>query len=90
MTEQSILFQSANKKNCRIDSLRIKNIVMDDTVFVVWFSIKLLYHCLDEHIKHRFDGDRGYVQNVHTDTIPEILIAAPDGQVRKAIKTHFG
>ncbi|VDK32099.1 unnamed protein product [Taenia asiatica] len=32
------------------------------------------------YLKVRYEGDRGYVQNVHKDTVPPILIASPEGK----------
>lgn len=34
------------------------------------------------HLKVRYEGDRGYIQNVKEDTVPPILIASPEGKVR--------
>ncbi|KAM7543236.1 hypothetical protein Aperf_G00000010635 [Anoplocephala perfoliata] len=32
------------------------------------------------NLKVRYDGDRGYIQNVHRDSVPIILVASPDGK----------
>ena len=34
-----------------------------------------------DYLKVRFEGDRGYVQNVRKDTVPPILIASLEGKV---------
>ncbi|KAM7543296.1 hypothetical protein Aperf_G00000010617 [Anoplocephala perfoliata] len=32
------------------------------------------------HLKVRYEGDRGYIQNVKKDTVPPILVASPEGR----------
>lgn len=44
----------------------------------MWPSI----NSVGAYLKVRYEGDRGYVQNVHKDTVPSILIASPEGKVR--------
>nr|CDS25585.1 procollagen lysine 2 oxoglutarate 5 dioxygenase [Hymenolepis microstoma] len=34
----------------------------------------------EDHLKVRYDGDRGFVQNVHKDSVPIALIAGSDGK----------
>uniref|UniRef100_A0A5K3G147 Fe2OG dioxygenase domain-containing protein n=1 Tax=Mesocestoides corti TaxID=53468 RepID=A0A5K3G147_MESCO len=34
----------------------------------------------DSGMQIRYEGDRGYVQNVQKDSVPQVLIAAPDGK----------
>ncbi|VDN98518.1 unnamed protein product [Rodentolepis nana] len=44
----------------------------------------VLFQLVDDdsgvHLKIRYDGDRGYVQNVRKDTVPPILIASAEGK----------
>ncbi|KAM3178665.1 hypothetical protein ACTXT7_002082 [Hymenolepis weldensis] len=62
----------------------LNNELIQNSVKIIIDGDSVLFQPVDNdsgaHLRVRYEGDRGYIQNVRKDTVPPVLIALPEGK----------